>query len=73
MDSLQSIFLDLNQLVPIVNHWFHLLSAVIWIGGLAFLVMAVNLGCESPGYRKNMSARSLTPSTNTISVLPGFY
>ena len=44
MDSVQSIFLDLNQLIPIVNHWFHLLSAVIWIGGLAFIVMAVKPG-----------------------------
>jgi uncharacterized membrane protein len=42
MDGLQSVFFDLNQLIPIVNHWFHLMSAVIWIGGLAFLVMAVN-------------------------------
>lgn len=44
MDSFQSIFLDLNQLIPIVNHWFHLLSAVIWIGGLAFLVMSITPG-----------------------------
>lgn len=32
---------DFNQVFPIINHWFHLLSAVIWIGGLAFLVMAL--------------------------------
>ncbi len=46
MDSLQSIFLDMNQLIPIVNHWLHLMSAVIWIGGLAFLVMAVKPGLK---------------------------
>jgi len=37
MDALQSIVTDLNTLIPIINHWFHLLSAIIWIGGLAFL------------------------------------
>lgn len=52
MDSVQSIFLDLNQLIPIVNHWFHLLSAVIWIGGLAFLVMAVTPGLRDGGVPK---------------------
>ena len=41
MDALQSLLTDFNQLIPIINHWFHLVSAVIWIGGLAFLVMAV--------------------------------
>lgn len=41
MTAWQSFLLDLNQLIPIINHWFHLVSAVIWIGGLAFLVMAV--------------------------------
>src|SRR5687767_6088848 len=46
MEGLQSVFLDLNQLIPIVNHWLHLTSAVIWIGGLAFLVMAVKPGLK---------------------------
>lgn len=41
MSTTDSLLLNLSQLVPIVNHWFHLLAAVIWIGGLAFLVMAV--------------------------------
>ncbi len=41
MDATQSLLLDLGQLIPIVNHWFHLLSAIIWIGGLAFLVMVL--------------------------------
>ena len=52
MDSLQSIFLDFNQLIPIVNHWFHLVSAVIWIGGLAFLAMAVKPGLREGGVTK---------------------
>jgi len=47
MEALRSIFTDLNQLIPIINHWFHLLSAVIWIGGLAFLVMAVTPGLRT--------------------------
>jgi putative copper export protein len=47
MDTLQSILLDINQLIPIINHWFHLVSAVIWIGGLAFLVMTVTPGLQS--------------------------
>ncbi|MDH5426865.1 MAG: hypothetical protein OEZ57_00065 [Nitrospirota bacterium] len=41
MESLLGVLTDLNQLIPIVVHWLHLLSAVVWIGGLAFLVMAV--------------------------------
>lgn len=41
MDALQSILFDLNQLIPILNHWLHLVSAVIWIGGLAFLVLSL--------------------------------
>ena len=39
MDALQSLVTDLNTLIPILNHWLHLTSAVIWIGGLAFLVL----------------------------------
>ncbi|MFM7840315.1 MAG: hypothetical protein ACKOBZ_00360 [Nitrospira sp.] len=41
MDTLQSILFDINQVFPIVNHWLHLVSAVIWIGGLAFLVLSL--------------------------------
>ena len=52
MDSAQSLFLDLNRLIPIVTHWFHLLSAVIWIGGLAFLVMAVKPGLREAALPK---------------------
>jgi len=59
MDALQSIVTDLNTLIPIVNHWFHLLSAVIWIGGLAFLVMAV-----SPGLQKAVPRQQIKPITD---------
>ena len=52
MEFLQSIVTDLNTLIPIINHWFHLLSAVIWIGGLAFLVMAVTPGLKTAGVPK---------------------
>ncbi|MEW6542952.1 MAG: hypothetical protein AB1411_04995 [Nitrospirota bacterium] len=47
MTGLQAVLTDLNQLIPIVNHWLHLMSAVIWIGGLAFLVMAVTPGLKA--------------------------
>ncbi|MCP9471702.1 MAG: hypothetical protein NNA30_03070 [Nitrospira sp.] len=47
MDAFQQIFFDLNTLIPILNHWIHLLSAVIWIGGLAFLVLAVTPGLQT--------------------------
>lgn len=61
MDALQSIFVDLNTLIPIINHWFHLLSAVIWIGGLAFLVMAV-----TPGLKKTVSKDQIKPITDAF-------
>jgi putative copper export protein len=47
VEALQSVFTDLDHLIPIINHWLHLMSAVIWIGGLAFLVMAVTPGLHS--------------------------
>ena len=59
MDAQQSIAADLNALIPILNHWFHLLSAVIWIGGLAFLVMAV-----TPGLQKAVSKEQIKPITD---------
>lgn len=61
MDSLQSIVTDLNTLIPIVNHWFHLLSAVIWIGGLGFLVMAV-----TPGLKKAVAKEQIKPITDVF-------
>jgi uncharacterized membrane protein len=61
MDALQSIVTDLNTLIPIVNHWFHLLSAVIWIGGLAFLVMAV-----TPGLQKAVAKEHIKPITDVF-------
>lgn len=61
MDALQSIVTDLNTLIPIINHWFHLLSAVIWIGGLAFLVMAV-----TPGLKKAVAKEQVKPITDVF-------
>ncbi|HEU4685782.1 MAG TPA: hypothetical protein VFS39_14845 [Nitrospira sp.] len=61
MDAFQSIATDLNTLLPIVNHWFHLLSAVIWIGGLAFLVMAV-----TPGLQKTVPKAQIKPITDAF-------
>jgi uncharacterized membrane protein len=61
MDPLQSIVTDLNTLIPIINHWFHLLSAVIWIGGLAFLVMAV-----TPGLKKAVPKDQIKPITDVF-------
>ena len=61
MDALQSIATDLNTLIPIINHWFHLLSAVIWIGGLAFLVMAV-----APGLQKAVPKSLVKPITDAF-------
>ncbi|MEC4891079.1 MAG: hypothetical protein RI101_13575 [Nitrospira sp.] len=61
MDALQSFFVDLNTLIPIINHWFHLLSAVIWIGGLAFLVMAV-----TPGLKKTVAKDQIKPITDVF-------
>jgi uncharacterized membrane protein len=61
VDAAQSIATDLTTLLPIINHWFHLLSAVIWIGGLAFLVMAV-----TPGLRKAVSKDQIKPITDVF-------
>jgi len=61
MDALQSIVTDLNTIIPILNHWFHLMSAVIWIGGLAFLVMAV-----TPGLKKAVAKDQIKPITDVF-------
>ena len=60
MDGLQSIVTDFNTLIPIINHWIHLLSAVIWIG-LAFLVMAV-----TPGLKKAVAKEQIKPITDAF-------
>ena len=61
MDALQSLVTDLNTLIPIINHWLHLMSAVIWIGGLAFLVMAV-----TPGLKKVVAKEQVKPITDAF-------
>lgn len=60
MESLQSIG-DLYTLIPIINHWLHLLSAVIWIGGLAFLIIAV-----TPGLKKAVAKEQIKPITDAF-------
>ena len=61
VDALQSLATDLNTLIPIINHWLHLVSAVIWIGGLAFLVMAV-----TPGLKKVVAKEQVKPITDAF-------
>jgi putative copper export protein len=61
MDALQSTLTDIGQLIPIINHWFHLMSAVIWIGGLAFLVMAV-----TPALQKGVPKQYVKPITDAF-------
>lgn len=61
MSALQATLTDLNQLIPIINHWFHLLSAIIWIGGLAFLVMVV-----TPGLRTAVPQDLVKPIADTF-------
>jgi len=61
VDALDSISLDLRMLIPILNHWVHLVSAVIWIGGLAFLVMAV-----TPGLQKAVAKDQIKPITDAF-------
>ncbi|WP_447977943.1 hypothetical protein [Candidatus Nitrospira bockiana] len=51
------------QLFPIINHWFHLMSAVIWIGGLAFFVMAV-----TPALQQVVPREQLKPIIEAFSV-----
>ena len=61
MDALQSLVTDLNTLIPILNHWLHLVSAVIWIGGLAFLVIAV-----TPGLKVAVARDQVKPITDAF-------
>jgi putative copper export protein len=59
MDRLITAFV--NQWIPIVNHWLHLMSAILWIGSLGFLMMAV-----VPALRKSVPHEYLKPLANTI-------
>jgi uncharacterized membrane protein len=61
MDPRQSPGTDFYTLIPIVNHWLHLVSAVIWIGGIAFLVMAV-----TPGLKKAVAKEQIKPITDAF-------
>jgi uncharacterized membrane protein len=61
MEPIQSPGTDFYTLIPIVNHWLHLVSAVIWIGGIAFLVMAV-----TPGLKKAVAKEQIKPITDAF-------
>ena len=61
MDTLPSPLTDFHILIPIINHWLHLGSAVIWIGGLAFLVIAV-----TPGLKKAVAKEQIKPITDAF-------
>ena len=61
MNVLQEVFLDLNKVLPILNHWLHLMSAIVWIGGLAFLVMAV-----TPGLKASVPREYIKPICDTF-------
>src|SRR5438445_133954 len=50
-----------NQWIPIVNHWLHLMSAILWIGSLGFLMMAV-----VPSLRKTVPRDLFKPLANAI-------
>jgi len=59
MDLFISAFV--NQWIPIVNHWLHLMSAILWIGSLGFLMMAV-----IPALRKSVPSEYFKPLANAI-------
>jgi len=61
MDALLSLVTDLNALIPILNHWVHLTAAVIWVGGVAFLIMAV-----TPGLKKAVAKEQNKPITDAF-------
>ncbi len=61
MTHLRDLLFDLNTLLPILNHYLHLLSAVVWIGGLAFLVLAV-----TPGLRAAVPGEFVKPICDTF-------
>ena len=59
MDLFISAFV--NQWIPIVNHWLHLMSAILWIGSLGFLMMAV-----VPALRKSVPSEYFKSLANAI-------
>ena len=59
MDRFITAFI--NQWIPIVNHWLHLMSAILWIGSLGFLMMAV-----VPSLRKTVPREFFKPLANAI-------
>ena len=59
MDLFISAFV--NQWIPIVNHWLHLMSAILWIGSLGFLMMAV-----VPALRKSVPSEYFKLLANAI-------
>ncbi len=61
MSDLLDILSDLNKIIPILSHWLHVLSAVVWIGGLAFLVMAV-----TPGLQASVPKEFIKPICDTF-------
>jgi uncharacterized membrane protein len=61
VDALRSLVTDPHTLIPIINHWLHLLSAVVWIGGLAFLVIAV-----TPGLKMAVAKEQIKPITDAF-------
>ena len=61
MDALLSLVTDNNTLIPILNHWVHLTAAVIWVGGLAFLIMAV-----TPGLKSAVAKEHIKPITDAF-------
>ena len=61
MDALQRLVTDPHTFILIINHWLHLASAVIWIGGLAFLVIAV-----TPGLKAAVAKDQVKPITDAF-------
>ena len=45
------------NIIAALNHWLHLMSAVIWVGGLAFVVMTL-----SPSLKENSPPREFIQS-----------
>src|SRR5207244_9255371 len=63
LQVLMDKFIDafINQWVPIVNHWLHLMSAILWIGGLGLLMVAV-----VPSLKKSDPGELVKPPANPI-------